>query len=80
MRTGIILIMEMVLVPITEETIRRIPPIRILNTMNKKESCLQDSPLAAGRLERQLPFRRSAILPSKAYHVTENSNGISCYT
>ena len=39
MRTGIILIMEMVLVPITEETIRRIPPIRILNTMNKKESC-----------------------------------------
>ena len=36
MRTGIILIMEMVLIPITEETIRRIPPIRILNTMNKK--------------------------------------------
>ena len=39
MRTGIILIMEMVLVPIAKETIRRIPPIRILNTMNKKESC-----------------------------------------
>ena len=52
MRTGIILIMEMVLVPITEETIRRIPPIRILNIMNKKGSCLRDSPLAAGRLER----------------------------
>ena len=36
MRTGIILIMEMVLVPIAKETIRRIPPIRMLNTMNKK--------------------------------------------
>jgi hypothetical protein len=41
MRTGIILIMEMVLVPITEETIRRIPPIRILNTMNKKNPARQ---------------------------------------
>ena len=30
------IIMEMVLVPIAKETIRRIPPIRILNTMNKK--------------------------------------------
>ena len=41
MRTGIILIMEMVLIPITEETIRRIPPIRILNTMNKKNPARQ---------------------------------------
>ena len=41
MRTGIILIMEMVLVPIAKETIRRIPPIRILNTMNKKNPARQ---------------------------------------
>jgi hypothetical protein len=46
---------------------------------DKKESCLQDSPPAAGRLERQLPFRRSAILPGRAFNVTGNPNGISCY-
>jgi len=45
----------------------------------KKESCLQDSPPAAGHLERQLPFRRSAILPGRAFNVTGNPNGISCY-
>jgi len=32
-----------------------------------------------GRLERQLPFRRSAILPGRAFNVTGNPNGISCY-
>lgn len=30
---------------------------------SKKDSCLQNSPPAAGRLERHLPFCRSAILP-----------------
>ena len=33
----------------------------------KKKSCLQDSPTAVGRLERQLPYRRSAILPGRAF-------------
>ena len=46
---------------------------------DKKESCLQDSPPAAGRLERQLPFYRSAILPGRAFYVIGNSNGISYY-
>ena len=33
----------------------------------EKKSCLQDSPTAAGCLERQLPFHRSAILPGRAF-------------
>ena len=33
----------------------------------EKKSCLQDSPTSAGCLERQLPFRRSAILPGRAF-------------
>ena len=55
--------------------------VDILNRLKpyKKESCLQDSPPAAGRLERQLPFRRSAILPGRAFYVIGNSNGISYY-
>ena len=35
--------------------------------LHKKESSLQDSPPTAGRLERHLPFRRSAILPGRAF-------------
>lgn len=50
-----------------------------LSYKGKKESCLQASPPAAGRLERQLPFRRSAILPGRAFYVIGNSNGISYY-
>lgn len=38
---------------------------------------MQASPPAAGRLERQLPFRRSAILPGRAFYAIGNSNGIS---
>ena len=33
-----------------------------LDTQHKKESCLQDSPPAAGRFSDTLPLRRSAIL------------------
>ena len=43
----------------------------------KKESCLQNSPPAAGRYKRHLPFRRSAILPGRAFYAIGNSNGIS---
>ena len=45
-----------------------------------KESCLQDSPPAAGRFMRHLPFRRSAILPGRAFCVIGNSVGIPYYT
>ena len=43
----------------------------------RKNPALQDSPPAAGRLERHLPFRRSAILPGRAFYVLGDSNGIS---
>ena len=35
----------------------------------KKESCLQDSPPAAGRFSDIIPFRRSAILPEGLCYV-----------
>ena len=38
------------------------PPEKISYKI-KKESCLQDSPPAAGRICDTIPFRRSAILP-----------------
>ena len=40
-----------------------------LDTRHKKESCLQDSPTAAGRFSDTLPLRRSAIL-SGAFFVS----------
>ena len=40
-----------------------------LSFQNKKESCLQDSPPAAGRFSDTLPLRRSAIL-SGAFFVS----------
>ena len=46
----------------------------------KRKSCLQDSPPAAGRFGRHLSFRRSAILPGRAFCVIGNSNEISYYT
>ena len=42
------------------------------------ESCLQDSPPAAGRFRDILPCRRSAI-PRSIFYITGNFNGISCY-
>ena len=36
---------------------------------NKKESCLQDSPPAAGRFNDIIPLRRSAILPGGLFYV-----------
>lgn len=45
----------------------------------RKNSALQDSPPVAGRYKRHLPFRRSAILPGRAFYVIGNSNGISYY-
>ena len=39
-----------------------------LNLEYKKESCLQDSPPAAGRFSDKFPFRRSAILPGGLYY------------
>ena len=47
--------------------------------LTKKNPALQDSPPAAGRLKRHLPFRRSEILPGRAFYVIGNSNGISYY-
>ena len=35
----------------------------------KKESCLQDSPPAAGRFSDIIPLRRSAILPGGLFYV-----------
>ena len=35
----------------------------------KKESCLQDSPPAAGRFSDIIPLRRSAILPEGLFYV-----------
>ena len=43
----------------------------------RKNPALQDSPPAAGRYKRHLPFRRSAILPGRAFYAIGNSNGIS---
>ena len=45
----------------------------------RKNSALQDSPPVVGRYKRHLPFRRSAILPGRAFYVIGNSNGISYY-
>ena len=41
---------------------------------DKKNPALQDSPFTAGRLERQHPFRRSAILPGRLFNVMRNRN------
>jgi len=46
----------------------------------RKNPALQDSPPAAGRYKRHLPFRRSAILPGRAFYAIGNSNGISYST
>lgn len=43
----------------------------------RKNSALQDSPPVVGRYKRHLPFRRSAILPGRAFYAIGNSNGIS---
>ena len=40
----------------------------------KKEACLQDSSPTAGHIERHLTFRRSVILPGRAFYVIENFN------
>ena len=45
---------------------------------NKIESCLQDSPPAAGRFSDMIPIRRSAIL-AEPFYVIGNSGGISYY-
>lgn len=45
----------------------------------RKNSALQDSPPVVGRYKRHLPFRRSAILPGRAFYVIGNSNEISYY-
>ena len=47
------------------------------NAPIRKNPALQDSPPAAGRYKRHLPFRRSAILPGRAFYAIGNSNGIS---
>ena len=44
---------------------------------DKKESCLQDSPPAAGRFKRHLPFHRSAILPGGLFVSLEHYGVIS---
>ena len=40
-----------------------------LDSTYKKESCLQDSPPAAGRFSDIIPLRRSAILPGGLFYV-----------
>jgi len=51
--------------------------ILFIQSFTRKNPALQDSPPAAGRYKRHLPFRRSAILPGRAFNAIGNSNGIS---
>ena len=46
-------------------------------TGNQKESCLQDSPPAAGRFSDIIPLRRSVLLPGGLYFFIGKFNEIS---